>query len=270
MKIKKLNHLSEIFHEYDAFIIDLWGVMHNGIRLNISAMKAVKKLEDNKKKIIFLSNAPRPSKNVIEFLKKLKMDEKFLKNVFTSGEAAIKSLKQNKFGKKFYHLGPKRDNSLFISIKENKTTIQNCDYILCTGLFDEEEENLKFYENLLKDFTKKKLICTNPDLTVNRGQDEEYCAGKIAEIFEGLGGEVIYFGKPHKEVYRSFLDLGEKTLVIGDNLKTDIQGANNMKLDSVFITGGIHKPEVDNEEIIGKLLKDHNVSANYFQHELTW
>ena len=132
MKIKKLNHLSEIFHEYDAFIIDLWGVMHNGIRLNISAMKAVKKLEDNKKKIIFLSNAPRPSKNVIEFLKKLKMDEKFLKNVFTSGEAAIKSLKQNKFGKKFYHLGPKRDNSLFISIKENKTTIQNSDYILCT------------------------------------------------------------------------------------------------------------------------------------------
>ena len=114
------------------------------------------------------------------------------------------------------------------------------------------------------------MLCTNPDLTVNRGQDEEYCAGKIAEIFEGLGGEVIYFGKPHKEVYRSFLDLGEKTLVIGDNLKTDIKGANNMNLDSIFITSGIHKSKINNEKVLDELLKKHEVSANYFQNELTW
>ena len=270
MKIKKLDHLSEIFNKYDAFLIDLWGVMHNGIRLNSSAMDAVRQLEENGKKIVFLSNAPRPAKKIIEFLKKLKMEDKFLKNILTSGEAASQSLKKNEFGKKFYHLGPKRDDSLFHDIKRNKTTIEECDFILCTGFFDEEEDNLKYYEDLLKNFTKKKLVCTNPDLIVHRGGEEEYCAGKIAEIFENLGGEVIYFGKPHKEVYLSCLEKNQKTLVIGDNLKTDIQGANNMKLDSVFITGGIHKPEVDNEEIIGKLLKDHNVSANYFQHELTW
>tara|TARA_Y100001970_G_C14036766_1_gene751521 strand:+ start:100 stop:912 length:813 start_codon:yes stop_codon:yes gene_type:complete len=270
MKIKKLDHLSSIYQEYDAFLIDLWGVMHDGIRLNVSAIDAVNKLEAKGKKIIFLSNAPRPTKKVAEFLKKLKMEDKLLKNILTSGEAAMNSLKENKFGKKFYHLGPERDDSLFYNIKENKTTIDKCDFILCTGLFDEEEENLQFYENLLKDFTNKKLVCTNPDLTVHRGKVEEYCAGKIAEIFEKLGGKVIYFGKPHKEVYLTCLDMRQKILVIGDNIKTDIKGANNMNLNSIFITNGVHRSKINTKEDIEKLLKIHNVSANYFQEELTW
>ena len=100
MKIKKLEHLSEIFQEYDAFIIDLWGVMHNGVNLYNSAVNAVRELQSNGKRIVFLSNAPRPTKKVVEFLKKMKMEDKFLRNVFTSGEAALNSLKQNKFGKK--------------------------------------------------------------------------------------------------------------------------------------------------------------------------
>ena len=270
MKIKKLDHLSKIYNQYDVFLIDLWGVMHNGIRLNTSAVDVINKLDAKGKKVIFLSNAPRPTKQVAEFLKKLKMEEKFLKNVLTSGEAALKALKQKKFGEKFYHLGPKRDDSLFSHMKKDKTTIEKCDFILCTGLFEEEEENLKYYENLLKDFIKKKLVCTNPDLTVHRGGVEEYCAGKIAEIFESLGGEVIYFGKPHKEVYLSCLDMNQRTLVIGDNLRTDIKGANNMSLDSIFITSGIHRSEISNEENIEALLKEYNVSGNYFQRELTW
>ncbi len=87
-----------------------------------------------------------------------------------------------------------------------------------------------------------------------------------------MGGKVIYFGKPHKEVYLSCLDTNQKTLVIGDNLKTDIKGANNMNLDSIFITSGIHKSEInnENEESIEELLKKYNVSGNYFQNELTW
>ena len=270
MKIKKLEHLSEIFQEYDAFIIDLWGVIHNGVNLYDSAVKAVQELQLNRKRIVFLSNAPRPTKKVVEFLKKMKMEDKLLKNVFTSGEAAMNSLKQNKFGKKFYHLGPQRDDSLFTDIKENKTTLEKSDFILCTGLFDKESENLKFYKDLLKSSINKKLVCTNPDLIVHRGGKEEYCAGKIAEIFENLGGKVIYFGKPHKEVYFSCLKTNQKTLVIGDNLRTDIKGANNMNLDSIFITSGVHKSKIIDEKLIEKLLVEHNVSANYFQKELTW
>ncbi len=271
MKIKKLDHLSKIYHRYDAFIIDLWGVMHNGIVLSPSAVEAVNKLQDNNKKIIFLTNAPRPVKKVTEFLRKLKMEEKLLKNVFSSGEAAMNSLKENKFGKSFFHLGPQRDDSLFFNIRENKTSIEECDFILCTGMFDEKEEDLIFYEKLLKNFTKKKLVCTNPDITVHRGGEEEYCAGKIAEIFEKLGGDVIYFGKPHKEVYLSCIDKKKKTLVIGDNLKTDIKGANNMKLDSIFITNGIHKSKkIINEKNAQELIDEHKVYANFFQNELTW
>ena len=90
--MKELNHLSEIFNEYDTFVIDLWGVMHNGIRLNKKAVDAVDKLKKNSKKIVFLSNAPRPSQKVINFLLEIKMDKKYLSNVMTSGEAAMQSI----------------------------------------------------------------------------------------------------------------------------------------------------------------------------------
>ncbi len=115
MKTKKLEHLSKIFHEYYAFIVDLWGVMHNGIKLNASAINAVKKLEANGKRVFFLSNAPRPTKKVVEFLKKMKMDEKLLKNVLTSGEAAMNSLKKNRG---FQFLG-ELHFSKFVSVMKN-------------------------------------------------------------------------------------------------------------------------------------------------------
>ena len=113
----------------------------------------------------------------------MNMDEKYLSKEVTSGEAAMYSINQNKFGTKFYHLGPSRDNSIFEKKQKNKTSIKNCDFILCTGLFDEYEENLNYYKDLLKDYTDKKLICTNPDLIVHRGNIEELCAGSVAKIF---------------------------------------------------------------------------------------
>ena len=268
--MKKLDHIAEIAKSYDTYIIDLWGVMHNGIKLNSSAIQVAENLYRLKKKIVFLSNAPRPSDKVRNFLKNLDMNEKFLKNVITSGEAAMLSINKNEYGKLFFHLGPSRDNSVFYNIKENKTDLKSCDFILCTGLFDEHVEDLDYYKLLLKNSVSKKLICTNPDLTVHRGQKEEFCAGKIAEIFENLGGKVIYFGKPHREIYLNCLENNKKTLVIGDNLKTDIKGANNMKLDSVFITSGVHGSKITNEDLIEKLQKENNVLANYFQTELTW
>ena len=111
----------------------------------------------------------------------MKMDEKFLSKVVTSGEAAMQAINQNKFGKTFYHLGPTRDNSIFKKVEENKTSLEKCDFILCTGFFDEEENDLNYYQSLLKEYTKKKLVCTNPDLVVHRGKIEELCAGSIAK-----------------------------------------------------------------------------------------
>ena len=278
--MKELNHLSEIFDAYDTFVIDLWGVIHDGIRLNKKAIASIVELKKNSKKIVFLSNAPRPSAKVINFLLKMKMNKQLLTNVMTSGEAAIYAINQNKFGKKFFHLGPPRDASVFEKVKDNKTNIDDCDFILCTGLFDEDdpdlnkvqlhENDLDYYKNFLIKHISKKLVCTNPDLTVHRGNKEEYCAGYIAKIFEELGGKVTYYGKPHKEIYEMCFKPNEKVLAIGDNLRTDIKGANNLNKDCLFISNGVHRNEFNNNLELEKLLSKYKVKANYFQKELQW
>ena len=268
--MKKLEHLSEIYNSYDTFIIDLWGVIHNGILLNTKAIEAVDELNKNSKKIVFLSNAPRPSEKVKEFLRKMKIKEIFLKNIITSGEAAMQAINSNKFGKLFFHLGPERDDSIFYKVKENKTTIEKSEFILCTGLIKGHEIDLNFYKDLLKNSLSKKFVCTNPDLTVHKGSQEEHCAGAIAKIFESLGGKVIYFGKPHKEIYKMCFGTNEKVLAIGDNLRTDIKGANNLNIDSIFISNGVHRNEFQNENELFELTKKYKVKINYFQSELTW
>ena len=268
--MRELNHLSEVFDAYDTFVIDLWGVIHNGIKLNEKAIEAVEKLTKKFKKIVFLSNAPRPSAQVINFLLKLKMKKQYLSNVITSGEAAMHAINQNKFGKTFFHLGPPRDTSVFEKVKNNITNIDNCDFILCTGLFDGHEDNLDYYKNFLVKYISKKLICTNPDLTVHRGDKEEYCAGYIAKIFEELGGNVNYYGKPYKEIYEMCFKENEKVLMIGDNLRTDIKGANNLNKDCLFISNGVHRDEFSSDLELERLLRKYKVKANYFQKELEW
>ena len=268
--MKELSHLADIFKNYDTFIIDLWGVIHNGVKLNPKAIEAVDKLKKNSKKIVFLSNAPRPSSKVINFLLKMKMDRKYLDHVMTSGEAAMHAINQKKFGKTFYHLGPTRDISVFEKVKENRTDLESCDFILCTGLFDEYDNDLDYYKKFLVRHVSKKLICTNPDLIVHRGTVEELCAGSVAKVFEDLGGEVVYFGKPHREVYNMCFGPDEKVLAIGDNLRTDIKGANKLKIDCIFISDGVHRNEFNNFSELNKLLEKYEVKANFFQKELKW
>ena len=268
--MKKLNHLAEIYKDYDIYVIDLWGVIHNGVKLNLKAIEAVDNLIQNKKKVIFLSNAPRPSKEVKNFLKELNMKDQYLQNIMTSGEAAMLALEKERYGKFFYHLGPERDNAVFFKIKKNKTNLEKCNFILCTGLFNNFEGNLDYYKILLKDHTSKKLICTNPDLTVHRGDVEEYCAGTIAKIFESLGGKTIYFGKPHKEIYKMCFSEKKRVIAIGDNLNTDIRGANNMKIDSIFISSGVHRSEFARENELSALSNKYKVKFNYYQPELVW
>ena len=183
------------------------------------------------------------------------MDKKYLTNVMTSGEAAMQAINQYKFGKKFFHLGPPRDSSLFEKIKDNLTSIDNCDFILCTGLFDEDdpdlnkkqlhENDMDYYKNFLASYSSKKLICTNPDLIVDRGNVRELCAGSVAMVFEKMGGKVVYFGKPYPEVYNNSIEnLNKKVLSIGDNLNTDIKGANLLNFDSLLISNGVHRQEI--------------------------
>ena len=272
MTKKTIKGLKEIYDKYDAFFIDLWGVIHNGIRLYPESIVVLENLYKLNKRFVLMSNAPRPAKNVEKFLLNLKMDKIFAKNIFTSGEAALKSLEKSNYGIFFYHIGPERDNSLFKEFEKNKTNLEKADFILCTGFFDGQEKSLGFYEKLLKNYTQTKMICTNPDLIVHRGSKQEYCAGTLAALFQKMGGKVVYFGKPYPEIYKFCINKGEKVLVIGDNIRTDIKGANNMKFDSLFITSGIHKDEFLNLKLENyeKILEKYGVETNYYQERLAW
>ena len=272
MTAKLIKGLSQVHDKYDAFFIDLWGVVHNGMQLNSGAIEVLEKLNKLKKRFVLMSNAPRPSKNIEEFLLKLKMNKQLLKNIFTSGEASLKSLQRNSYGNFFYHLGPQRDEALFLGFEENKKNIEEADFILCTGFLDNHEDSLQYYKNLLKKYIKLKMICTNPDLVVYRGAEQEYCAGTLAALFKELGGTVIYFGKPYPEIYNFCTKKNERVLVIGDNIRTDIKGANNMKFDSLFITNGIHKKEFINLQIqkYDKILEKYETKTNYYLEKLIW
>jgi len=263
--------LSSIVDNYQLFYVDLWGVIHNGISLHIEAINALKEIAKKKKDYILLTNAPRPNQAVKSFLQKLGMEKEIRDHVFTSGEAALIYLKKNLSDKKFFHIGPPRDFDLFKSFEKLKSTkMESSDYILCTGLFDNHNEDLKYYKDLLQNNLKKKMICTNPDLIVDRGNVREFCAGSIAMVFEKMGGEVVYFGKPYPEVYNQSIDnKNKKILSIGDNLNTDIKGANLLNYDSLLISNGIHKNEIK-EKGIEKVSRSYEAICNYIQSELKW
>ena len=265
------NGLQSIADNYDLFYIDIWGVIHDGIKLHEKAIVVLKELLRKDKAFVLLTNAPRPNKTVRNFLQKMGMDQKLRDHVFTSGEAALNYLKKYFQSKKFYHIGPPRDFDLFNSFENNKCEdIKESEYLLCTGLFDDYDKDLIYYKNLLDSHIFKKMICTNPDLIVDRGSKRELCAGSIAMVFEKMGGKVIYFGKPYPEVYNQSTDnKNKKILAIGDNLNTDIKGANLLNYDSMIITNGIHKEEI-NRDGIEKVCKNYEALVNFMQSELKW
>ena len=266
-----IEGLSSIVDDYQLFYVDLWGVVHNGVTLHKEAIKALHEISKKKKDYILLTNAPRPNHAVKSFLEKLGMEKEIRDHVFTSGEAALNYLKKNLLNKNFFHVGPPRDFDLFKDFKNNKLeSIEDCDYILCSGLFDDYNEDLKYYKNLFEKSLDKKMICTNPDLIVDRGNKRELCAGSVAIVFEKMGGEVVYFGKPYPEVYnQSFDNKNKKILSIGDNLNTDIKGANLLNFDSLLISNGIHKNEIE-QNGIEKISKSYEAICNYIQSELKW
>ena len=196
------------------------------------------------------------------------LDQSKCKKVSTSGEVALKCLKSKYKGLKFFHVGPPRDFDLFKSFEEFKVNnLDESDFIICSGLYDNFSKNLDFYKNLLKNKVDKKMVCTNPDLVVDRGSNREFCAGSVAKIFEELGGEVEYFGKPYPLIYAQSADIkNKKILCIGDNLNTDIKGANVQNFKSLFIMSGIH----NNENNINELKKKYDVDIDYTQKNLVW
>ena len=284
---QKLKGISEISDKFDVYFIDLWGVIHNGVQCYPEALKVLEKLKEQNKKIVLISNAPRPAAVVKVFLETIGLKSSCYDFLVTSGDITREYISLNSSKKNFYHLGPTRDIDLFKDLNVALTSKEECDEIICTGLVSDEEEKLQDYKILLDFFLNKKipLICANPDEVVARGEKIVFCAGALANQYKQEGGMVRYFGKPYSDIYsfalkkiRAHKDFKDKkeinTLVIGDNIKTDIKGANLFNLDSVLILNGIYKDFFRDGTINFDQLKDSvnlkDVKINYFQEELAW
>ena len=284
---QKLKGISEISDKFDVYFIDLWGVIHNGVQCYPEALKVLEKLKEQNKKIVLISNAPRPSAVVKVFLETIGLESSCYDFLVTSGDITREYISLNSSKKNFYHLGPTRDIDLFKDLNVTLTSKEECEEIICTGLVSDEEEKLQDYKILLDFFLNKKipLICANPDEVVARGEKIVFCAGALANQYKQEGGMVRYFGKPYSDIYsfalkkvRAHKDFKDKkeinTLVIGDNIKTDIKGANLFNLDSVLILNGIYKDFFRDGTVNFDQLKDSvnlkDVKINYFQEELAW
>ena len=284
---QKLKGISEISDKFDVYFIDLWGVIHNGVQCYPEALKVLEKLKEQNKKIVLISNAPRPAAVVKVFLETIGLKSSCYDFLVTSGDITREYISLNSSKKNFYHLGPTRDIDLFKDLNVALTSKEECDEIICTGLVSDEEEKLQDYKILLDFFLNKKipLICANPDEVVARGEKIVFCAGALANQYKQEGGMVHYFGKPYSDIYsfalkkvRAHKDFKDKkeinTLVIGDNIKTDIKGANLSNLDSVLILNGIYKDFFRDGTVNFDQLKDSvnlkDVKINYFQEELAW
>ena len=274
----KLKSLKEIEDKYDIFFIDLWGVIHNGLQLFESIENVLNRLKKKNKVIFFITNAPRRSFVIADQLNDFGLSKNFYDRIISSGEITWLSLKKNYEKKKCFMIGPPRDYHLVegLDIEVVEDYSNGVDIIINTGPWG-DDDILENYTDLLNSLIKfnSLMICSNPDKTVIRGKNFMICAGLLAEYYEKIGGKVIYYGKPHSNIYEFCYKLIEgenKILVIGDSLENDIKGANLQKLDSVLITDGIHR-EVNNNKDIDKeklddLIKKKNIKPKFVMRKL--
>ena len=282
---EEIVNFQNIVDKYDLYFVDLWGVIHNGIKLFSNAIEVLNNLKNNNKKVILISNAPRTHETVKKFLKNLDFDLKLIDSLVTSGDVTKKYIQDNQ-DKKFCHLGPPKDNDLFQDVANLVDQKDEFDEIICTGLIDGIGQNISDYQRLFENWigNKKIFICANPDEVVSRGDKIEFCAGALAKYYKKMGGEVKYFGKPYEAIYdfaynqaQSHFDIvinKNKILAVGDNLKTDINGAQNFGIHSILILNGIYKDFFrDNNLNFDKLLISNEVESlviDKFQKELKW
>lgn len=236
-----------------AWLVDIWGVMHNGVRPYERAVDACQKFRAEGGTVLLLSNAPRPAPSVAEQLDRIGVARSAYDSILTSGDAARALIQEaTASGARLAHLGPERDRPLFAGLSLQNASLEDADVVVCTGLFDDETETPDTYASLLAGMMARgaRMICANPDQTVERGGRIVYCAGAIAAAYEKLGGNVSYAGKPFAPVYRLAHERiehlrghdvrSEQFLAIGDGIKTDIAGAAGAGIDSVYIASGIH------------------------------
>jgi len=254
-----LSSFKKIADNYEYFIFDIWGVIHDGNQLYPSVIETLKYLKSKNKKICLLSNAPRRSDKAKLALEKLGIDKSFYDFILTSGESAFEDLKDNqnknynRFGKNYLYIGPTKDMDLLEGLDYQMVLRPElANFAIATG-FDHDNSILQEKLPLAIEANNYKLImlCINPDLIVVKQNGQEMiCAGLIGLEYGKMGGVVNYYGKPFKIVYDMVFEKynnppKSKFLAVGDSLETDIKGSNDYGIDSILLTGEILSNELN-------------------------
>jgi len=250
------ERLRDLVAGVDVVLSDIWGVVHNGLVAFPEACEALRNFRRQGGAVVLITNAPRPADAVQAQLRKLGVADETYDAMVTSGDLTRHFVADHS-GRKVFWLGPQRTGAIYDGLDPVLAPLEQADYIVCTGLFDEETESAEDYRAMMLQARERKLtlVCANPDIVVERGDRLIYCAGAVAELYRELGGEVIFYGKPHRPIYERAMELAaerhghaielDRVLAIGDSVRTDLAGAYGFGIDCLFVTRGIHSEEFE-------------------------
>lgn len=257
-----ITSFSEISDRYELALVDLWGCVHNGERIYPAAEAALIRFREAGGCVVLVTNAPRPRAAVTERLHEMGLSADAYDGVATSGDAAQEAMLMGSVGQRVWHLGPEKDETFFTDLPAwakdrpaiERVAFDEAEGIVCTGLFNDLEDIPEDYRGRFLSAKARglKLLCANPDIVVDYGETRIYCAGALAQLYDEMGGESLYFGKPHPPIYdlarriAAGVDVrvsADRSICIGDGILTDIPGGVGEGMDTLFITGGLAAAE---------------------------
>ncbi len=253
------DHFSTLAGAYDVALCDVWGVVHNGVAASTEAGDALARFRAGGGTVVLITNAPRPQEVVRRQLDRFGVSREAYDAIVSSGDVT-RTVVTERAGQSVFHIGPERDLGTFAGLDVRLAPVEAADYVLCSGLSDDDTEAPEDYRPLLEQLRARALlmICANPDVVVERGDRLIYCAGALADLYQTLGGEVLYAGKPHRPIYDCALSVAQalrntpigrdRVLAIGDSVRTDLAGAAAFGIDFLFVTAGIHAGELGSRE----------------------
>ncbi|MEZ5899698.1 MAG: TIGR01459 family HAD-type hydrolase [Hyphomicrobiaceae bacterium] len=248
--IPELLNITQLSKPYRVWFLDIWGVLHNGVRQYDGAVIACRNFRAHGGRVILVSNSPRPRDGVARQLDQIGVPREAYDAILTSGDVS-RALIAKHNGETIFHLGPERDLPVYRGLDVTLGDPADARAVVCTGLFDDEVETPDDYRDVLAACLARDLemVCVNPDVKVERGGRMIYCAGALAQAYEAIGGTVLYAGKPHAPIYEAAQQMArdvcgeiiapEAILAIGDGAKTDIAGAIGAGIDAVYVASKV-------------------------------
>ena len=284
--LPSISGLADLAGRYDAVLSDVWGVVHNGVAAFPSAVDALVEYRRGGGKVVFITNAPRPSGPLVDMLDRLGVTRDAYDAIVSSGDAT-RAMIAKYSGRAIHHVGPPtEDDALYEGLDVRRTGADEAEAIVVTDL-DTDDDTPEMYRERAKLWLARKLpmICANPDRVVEHGDKIIYCGGALGDLYAAMGGMVLMAGKPYQPIYEEAFRLAEaaagrsldksRVLAIGDSVRTDATGAAAFGLDLLFVTGSIHAAELDafgkpDPQAINDLVAPSRARLSGFLPRLAW